>query len=129
MLRGWRMRLPRIFVVGHKRTVTHSPDTGPIGNSQELVYNYSASFLCAGERRDKWTGHGSGSPYQRAAWNWGRVSQEDLVLCHALDAGVKLDLYAAPLEHLLRVSSQAFTQFWQNHRPRMHEHNSQHAFT
>src|SRR5437762_10093825 len=96
MLRGWRMRFPRIFDVWHKRTVTHSPDIRPIRNLQELVHNYSASFLCAEERGDKRARHSSGSPHQRAAWNWGRVSQENLVLCHALDPGVKLDLHAGP---------------------------------
>src|SRR5207249_4592880 len=129
MLRGWRMRFPRIFDVWHKRTVTHSPDIRPIRNLQELVHNYSASFLCAEERGDKRARHSSGSPHQRAAWNWGRVSQENLVLCHALDPGVKLDLHAAALEHLPRMSTQTFTQFWQDHRPGMHEHNSQHSFT
>src|SRR2546423_15315647 len=109
MLGGWGMRLPRIIDVWHKGKVTHSPNIRPIRNLQELVYRYSASFLCAGEPRDKWTGHSSSSPDQRAAWNWGRVSQENLVLCHAPDPGVKLDLHAASLEHLLRMSSQTFT--------------------
>src|SRR5213593_3680754 len=31
--------------------------------------------------------------------------------------------------HFLRVSSQALTQFWQDYRTGMHEHNSQHIFT
>jgi hypothetical protein len=38
MLRGWWMRLARVSDIWHKRTVTHGPDIGPIGNSQELVY-------------------------------------------------------------------------------------------
>src|SRR5207248_4673955 len=115
--------------VRHKGTVTDSPDIRPIRNLQELVYRYSTSFLCAGERRDKWTGNGAGSPHQCAAWNWGRVSQGNFFLCHTLDPGIKADLHAASLEHLLRMSSQTFTQFRQDHRPRMHEYNSQHSFT
>src|SRR5204863_10020078 len=58
MLRGWRMRLPRIFDVWHKRAIPHCPDIRPIGELQELVHDYSASFLCAGERRDKRARHG-----------------------------------------------------------------------
>src|SRR6266849_4346961 len=129
MLRSWRMRLPRISDIWHKRTVTHGPDIRPIGDSQELVHAYSASFLCARERRDKRTGHGSGSPHQSAAWNWDPIGQKDLVLCHALDPGFEPDFHPAPGEHLLRVSSQAFAQFRQNDRARMHQHNSQHTFT
>src|ERR1700739_153952 len=100
------MRLPGIFDVWNKRTVAHSPDTRPIWNLQELVYNYSASFIYAGQRRHKRTGHGSRSPHQRVTWNWGPVSQEYFVLCHALNSGVKPDFHTAQLEHLLRVSSQ-----------------------
>jgi hypothetical protein len=57
------------------------------------------------------------------------MGQRDIVTCHALDPGIKPDSHAAPGEHLLRMSSQAFTQFWQDHRARVHEHNSQHIFT
>src|SRR5438874_12489366 len=60
----------RIFDVWHKRAIPHCPDIRPIGELQELVHDYSASFLCAGERRDKRARHGSGSPHQGAAWNW-----------------------------------------------------------
>ena len=38
MLRGSWMRFPRISDVWNKRTVTHCPNIGLIGNLQELVY-------------------------------------------------------------------------------------------
>src|SRR4029077_3256496 len=100
MLCGWWMRLPRISDIWHKRTVTHGPDIRPTGDSQELVHAYSASFLGAREQRDKRTGHGSGGPHQSTAWNWDVMGQRNVVLCHALDPGVKPDFHAASREHL-----------------------------
>src|ERR1700674_1755892 len=114
MVRGWWMRLPGMSYVWHTSTITHGPDIRPIGISQEWVHDYSASFLCARERRDKRTGYGSGSPHQSAAWNWNVIGQRDIVVCHALDSGVKTNFNAAPREHLLGVSSQTFTQFRQD---------------
>src|SRR6266404_2793058 len=101
MLRGWRMSLSRISDVWHKRTVTRSPDIRPIRDLQELVHDYSAPFLGARKRRDKRTGHGASSPHQSAARNWNVMSQEDFVLRHVLDAGVKPDFQTALPEHLL----------------------------
>src|SRR5260370_2926488 len=129
MLRSRRMRCPRISDIWHKRAVTHRPDIRPFGDLQELVHAHSASFLCARERKDKRAGNSSGSPYQSAAWNWDSIGQKDLILCHALNPGVKPDFDAASRKYLLRVSSQAFTKFWQDHRAGMNEHNLQHIVT
>src|SRR6266513_2276590 len=129
MLRGWRMRHPRISDVRYKRTVTHRPDIRPIGDLQELVHADSASFFCAGERKDQRTGDGSGCPHQSAGWNCDTIDQKYAVLRHALDPGAKPDFHTASREYLLRVSSQVFTQLRQDHRTRMDQHNSQHIFT
>src|SRR4051794_29380913 len=81
MLRSWRMRFSRISDVRHKRTVTHGPDIRPIGDLQELVHAYSASFLCARERKDQRTGHCAGSPHH--------YRPKYAVLRHALDPAVE----------------------------------------
>src|SRR5438874_6245493 len=120
MLRGWGMSIPWIPGVWHKCTIPHRPHIRPIGDLQELVHYDSPSLLGARERRDERTGHSAGGPYQSAARNWNPVGQKDLVLCHALDPGIKQYSDSAPGEHFLRVSAQVFTQFGQDNRARMH---------
>src|SRR4029077_10157127 len=105
MLRSWRMRFSRISDVRHKRTVTHRPDVRPIVDLQELVHAYSASFLCARERRDQRTGHCAGSPHQSAGGDYDTIDQKYAVLRHALDTVVESDFHAASREYFLRISS------------------------
>src|SRR5207247_9208365 len=108
MLCGWRMRLPRILDVWHKRTVAHRPDVRPIGNSQELVHEYSASFLCAREREDEGTGHGSGRPHQSAGWNCDTHGERSADLRRGALPCVTPDSYTAAPEPLLPKSSQRY---------------------
>src|SRR4029077_4537446 len=121
MLRSRRMRFPRISDIWYKRTVTHRPDVRPVGNLQEVIHAYSASFLCARKRKDRRAGNGSSSPHQSAAWNWDSIGQKDLILCDAFNPRVEPDFDTAPRKHLLCVLSEALTQFGQDHRAGMHE--------
>src|SRR6266436_5886785 len=114
MLRGWWMRLARISDVRDKCTVPHRPDIRPLWNSQELIYEYPASLLFTGERRDEGARHRSRGPHQSARWNRNAIGQKNLAFGHAFNPDVKANFHVASGEDLLSVSSQTFTQFRQN---------------
>src|SRR5215469_8686878 len=109
VLCGRRMKLTR-QPIRDGRTITQSPNTGPVLELKKLGHQQAAAFLRARNRVQQRIRGCSRRPNERVRTNHRSVSQSDRSARKAFDLCLEANLDLTPGEDLLSVNTKALLQ-------------------